>query len=75
MENNKRTMKRLEKFLSELSFGQIEKIRGYMLKRYNVYCGSTNDFKQAKNDIKRAINNHMPGEDVLEELTEVLLYQ
>ena len=34
-------MAQLESFLFELSFGDIKKIRDYMLKRYHVYCGST----------------------------------
>lgn len=33
-------MTQLQQFLFELSFGQTGKIREYMLKRYNVYCGS-----------------------------------
>lgn len=33
-------MTQLQQFLFELSFGQTRKIREYMLKRYNVYCGS-----------------------------------
>ena len=37
----------------------------YMLKRYNVYCGSMKDLEQA-------INDYIPNEDILEELSEVL---
>lgn len=33
-------MTQLESFLFELSFGDIKKIRDYMLKRHHVYCGS-----------------------------------
>lgn len=36
-----------------------------MLKRYNVYCGSMKDLEQA-------INDYIPNEDILEELSEVL---
>lgn len=36
-------MAQLQQFLFELSFGQTGKIRKYMLKRYNVYCGSMKD--------------------------------
>lgn len=58
-------MTQLQQFLFELSFGQTRKIREYMLKRYNVYCGSMKD-------LERAINDHIPNEDILEELSEVL---
>lgn len=58
-------MTQLEKFLFELSFGEIKKIRDYMLKRYHVYCGSMKDLEQA-------INDYIPNEDILEELYEVL---
>lgn len=58
-------MAQLQQFLSELSFGQTRKIRGYMLERYNVYCGSMKDLEQA-------INGYIPDEDILEELSEVL---
>lgn len=58
-------MTQLQQFLFELSFGQIRKIREYMLKRYNVYCGSMKDLEQA-------INDYIPNEDILEELLEVL---
>ena len=43
-------MTQLQQFLFELSFGQTRKIREYMLKRYNVYCGSMKDLEQAIND-------------------------
>lgn len=33
-------MTQLQEFLFELSFGEIKKIRDYMLKRYNVYCAA-----------------------------------
>ena len=58
-------MTQLQQFLFELSFGQIGKIRKYMLKRYNVYCDSMKDLEQA-------INDYIPNEDILEELSEVL---
>lgn len=58
-------MTQLQQFLFELSFGQTRKIREYMLKRYNVYCDSMKDLEQA-------INDYMPNEDILEELSEVL---
>ena len=58
-------MTQLEKFLFELSFGEIKKIREYMSKRYHVYCGSMKDLEQA-------INDYIPDEDILEELLEVL---
>lgn len=58
-------MTQLQQFLFELSFGQTRKIREYMLKRYNVYCSSMKDLKQA-------INDYIPNEDILEELSEVL---
>lgn len=57
-------MTQLQQFLFELSFGQTRKIREYMLKRY-VYCGSMKDLEQA-------INDYIPNEDILEELSEVL---
>ena len=57
-------MTQLQQFLFELSFGQTRKIRD-MLKRYNVYCGSMKDLEQA-------INDYIPNEDILEELSEVL---
>lgn len=50
-------------FLFELSFGQARKIRE-LLKRYNVYCGMK--------DLEQAINDYIPNEDILEELSEVL---
>lgn len=56
-------MTQLESFLFELSFGDIKKIRDYMLKRYNVYCGSM--VKLAKE-----IDERLP--EPLEELYEVL---
>lgn len=58
-------MAQLQQFLFELSFGQTGKIHKYMLKRYNVYCGSMKDLEQA-------INDYIPDEDILEELSEVL---
>lgn len=58
-------MTQLQQFLFELSFGQTRKIREYMLKRYNVYCNSMKDLEQA-------INDYIPNEDILEELSEVL---
>lgn len=56
-------MTQLESFLFELSFGDIKKIRDYMLKRYNVYCGS-----MAK--LAKEIDERLP--EPLEELYEVL---
>ena len=56
-------MTQLEKFLFELSFGEIKKIRGYMLKRYHVYCGSMEK-------LAREIDERIP--ESLEELYEVL---
>jgi hypothetical protein len=53
-------MAQLQQFLFELSFGQTRKIREYMLKRYNAYCGSMKDLEQA-------INGYIPNE-----LSEVL---
>ena len=58
-------MAQSQRFLFELSFGQAMRIREYMLKRYNVYCGSMKDLEQA-------INGYIPNEDILEELSEVL---
>lgn len=58
-------MTQLQQFLFELSFGQTRKIHEYMLKRYNVYCDSMKDLEQA-------INDYIPNEDILEELSEVL---
>ena len=58
-------MTQLQQFLSELSFGQTKRIHKYMLKRYNVYCSSMKDLEQA-------INDYIPNEDILEELSEVL---
>lgn len=63
-------MTQLQQFLFELSFGQTRKIREYMLKRYNVYCGSMKDLEQAINDyipnegyIRRAVRSiGMTGE-------------
>lgn len=55
-------MTQLEKFLFELSFGEIKKIRGYML-RYHVYCGSMEK-------LAREIDKRIP--EPLEELYEVL---
>lgn len=56
-------MTQLEKFLFELSFGEIKKIRDYMLKRYHVYCGSME--KLAREIDERIL-------DPFEELYEVL---
>ena len=56
-------MTQLESFLFELSFGDIKKIRDYMLKRHNVYCGS-----MAK--LAKEIDERLP--EPLEELYEVL---
>lgn len=58
-------MTQLEKFLFELSFGEIKKIRDYMLKRYHAYCGSMEDLEQAINLVWDIL-------DILEELYEVL---
>lgn len=58
-------MAQLRQFLFELLFGQTGKIRKYMLKRYNAYCGSMKGLEQA-------INGYIPNEDILEELSEVL---
>nr|DAI13806.1 MAG TPA: hypothetical protein [Caudoviricetes sp.] len=58
-------MTQLQEFLFELSFGEIRKIRDYMLKRYSVYCGSMKKLEQA-------INDYIPDEDILDELREVL---
>lgn len=58
-------MTELQKFLFELSFNDVKKIREYMLRRYIVYCGS-----MAK--LEQAINEYIPDEDILSELTEVL---
>ena len=57
-------MTQLESFLFELSFGDIKKIRDYMLKRYYVYCGS-----MAK--LAKEIDERLP--EPLEELYEVLV--
>ena len=58
-------MTQLQQFLFELSFEQTRRIREYMLKRYNAYCSSMKDLEQA-------INDYIPNEDILEELSEVL---
>lgn len=46
-------MTQLQQFLFELSFGQTRRIREYMLKRYNAYCGSMKDLEQAINDYRQ----------------------
>lgn len=56
-------MTQLESFLFELSFGDIKKIRDYMLKRHHVYCGS-----MAK--LAKEIDERLS--EPLEELYEVL---
>lgn len=56
-------MTQLQEFLFELSFGEIKKVREYMLKRYNVYCGSMEK-------LAREIDERIPAP--LEELYEVL---
>ena len=56
-------MAQLENFLFELSFGDLKKIRDYMLKRYNVYCNSMSK-------LAREIDERIP--EPLEELYEVL---
>lgn len=56
-------MTQLEKFLFELSFGEIKKVRNYMLSRYHVYCGSMEK-------LAREIDKRIP--EPLEELYEVL---
>lgn len=56
-------MTQLESFLFELSFGDIKKIRDYMLKRYHVYCGSMTK-------LAKEIDERLP--EPLEELYEVL---
>ena len=56
-------MTQLEKFLFELSFGEIKKIRDYMLKRHHVYCSSMEK-------LAREIDERIP--EPLEELYEVL---
>ena len=58
-------MTQLQEFLFKLTFGEIKKIRDYMLKRYNVYCGTMESLEQA-------INNNIPSEDILVELREIL---
>lgn len=58
-------MTQLQQFLFGLSFGQIKKIREYMLKQYNTYCSSMKDLEQA-------INDHIPNNEVLEELLKIL---
>lgn len=58
-------MIQLQEFLFELSFGEIKKVRDYMLKRYNVYCGSMKKLEQAMYD-------YIPNEDILTELYKVL---
>lgn len=56
-------MTQLEKFLFELSFGEIKKVRDYMLNKYHVYCGSMEK-------LAREIDERIP--EPLEELYEVL---
>ena len=58
-------MTQLQEFLFKLTFGEIKKIRDYMLKRYNVYCGTMESLEQP-------INNNIPSEDILVELREIL---
>lgn len=58
-------MTQLQQFLFSQSITKLNKIRLYMLKRYNVYCGSMKDLEQA-------INDYIPDEDIFEELYEVL---
>ena len=57
-------MTQLESFLFELSFGDIKKIRDYMLKKHHVYCGS-----MAK--LAKEIDERLS--EPLEELYEVLV--
>lgn len=56
-------MTQLEEFLFGLSFGEIKKVRDYMLKKYHIYCGSMKK-------LAREIDERMP--EPLEELYEVL---
>lgn len=56
-------MTQLQQFLFELSFGQTERIRRYMLKRYGVYCVSMKDLEQA-------IYDYIPADLIEEELLE-----
>lgn len=58
-------MTQLQEFLFSQSITKLNKIRLYMLKRYNVYCSSMKDLEQA-------INDYVPNESMLEELYEVL---
>lgn len=58
-------MTQLQEFLFKLTFGEIKKIRDYMLKRYCVYCGTMESLEQA-------ISNNIPDEDILVELREIL---
>ena len=55
----------LREFLFNLSITKLNKIRLYMLKRYNVCCESLKDIEQA-------IYDYIPDEDILDELHEVL---
>lgn len=55
-------MTQLEKFLFKLSFGEIKKVRDYMLNRYYVYCGSMEELYKVLEELY----------EVLEELYEVL---
>lgn len=58
-------MTQLQEFLFNQSITELNKIRLYMLKRYNVYCKTLKDLEQS-------INDYIPGEYIIEELTEVL---
>ena len=58
------TMSQLQEWFFELEFEQLERIRQYMLARYNVRCSSLAELEQAVYDYVT--------EDWFDELSEVI---
>ena len=56
-------MTQLDELLFKLSFSDIKKVRIYMLKKYNVYCGSMKTLEQA-------IYAHISNDEILCELLD-----
>ena len=54
-------MTQLQEFLFNSSFGKIKEIRDYMMKNYNVYCGSIKE-------LEKVINEYIPNGNILEEM-------
>lgn len=59
-----KTMSQLQEWFFELEFKQTERIRQYMLARYNVRCASLAELEQAVYDYTT--------EDWFDELSEVI---